>query len=236
MKSLIVTSILIFVFISGETQSKNFIDQPYLEVNGSADTLVTPDEIYIRIAISEADTRNRISVEEQEIKMVNLLKSLGIDTEKDLSATGIFSNFRYYLLKNKDILKTKQYMLKVKDALTATKVFIYLEQLEISNASIEKVDHSQRENIKNLVRSKAIVNAKDHAVAIVKPLDQTVGNAIHIADDEDYNNNNSLLQGRADIVTTAYGFKNKVNEADLPNIEFDKIKISANIKVKFILN
>ncbi len=172
MKNLIVTSILVFVLITAKGQTKNFIDQPYLEVNGSADTLLTPDEIYIRIEISEADTRNRISVEEQEIKMVNLLKSLGINTDEDLTAKNILSNFRYYFLKNKDILKTKQYTLKVKDAVTATKVFIYLEQIEISNASIERVDHSQKENIKNIVRSKAIANAKEQAIAMVKPLNQ----------------------------------------------------------------
>ncbi len=207
-------------------------------MNGSADTLVTPDEIYIRIVISEADTRNRISVEEQEIKMVNLLKSLGIDTEKDLSTKDILSNFRYYLLKNKDVLKTKQYVLKVRDALTATKVFIYLEQLEISNASVERVDHSKKEIIKNLVRAKAITNAKEQAIAMIAPLNQSIGNAIQISDNEDYNNgNNNLLQGRAGGISEAgYIFENKGNENNLPNIEFDKIKISANINVKFILN
>lgn len=109
MKNLIVTFILVFTFIISKSQTKNFIDQPYIEVNGNTDTLVTPDEIYIRIMISESDTRNKISVEEQEIKMVNLLKTSGIDTEKDLTTNDILSNFRYYFLKNKDILKTKQY-------------------------------------------------------------------------------------------------------------------------------
>ena len=94
MKNLIVTFILVFTFIIGKSQ-KNFIDQPYIEVNGNTDTLVTPDEIYIRIMISENDTRNKTSVEELEIKMINVLKSLGINTEKDLTTNDILSNFRY---------------------------------------------------------------------------------------------------------------------------------------------
>jgi len=34
-------------------QTKNFIDQPYIEVFGYADTLVTPNLIYIKIIIDE---------------------------------------------------------------------------------------------------------------------------------------------------------------------------------------
>ena len=35
------------------SQTKNFIDQPYLETSAEADTLVIPDRIYLKITISE---------------------------------------------------------------------------------------------------------------------------------------------------------------------------------------
>ena len=236
MKNLIVTTLIIFTFITATSQTKNFIDQPYIEVNGNADTLIVPDEIYVRIVISENDTKNRISVEEQEIKMVNVLKTLGIDTEKDLTTNDISSNFRYYFLKNKDVLKTKQYLLKVNDAVTATKVFINLEDIGISNSSIERVDYSDKENIKNLVRSKAIANAKAEAIATVKPLNQAIGNAINITDNVTFTYNNNTAQSRLDeVVVTGYSIKGKSNGIDLPNIEFDNIRISASINVKFVL-
>ncbi len=237
MKNLIVTTALIFAFITGRSQTKNFIDQPYVEVNGNADTLIIPDEIYISIMIAESDTKNKISVEEQEIKMVNVLKSLGIDTEKDLATNDISSNFRYHILKSKDVLKSKQYVLKVKDAVTATKVFISLEDIEISNTSIQKVDYSDKENIKNLVRSKAILNARSQAHAMVQPLNQTVGSAIHIADNENVNYNGGLLQGNLmEIKSKGYNFQDKIGGSELPDIEFNKIRIAASINVKFILN
>ena len=59
---------------------KSFLDVPYIEVNGYADTLVTPNEVFIKIIISEADTKDRISLEELERKMVSGLKQLGINT------------------------------------------------------------------------------------------------------------------------------------------------------------
>lgn len=231
MKKYILTVLLISVFITGQTQTKNFIDQPYIEVNGNADTLITPNEIFIKIVISEKDTKDKVSVEESELKMVNALKALGIDTEKDLTTNDMSSNFRSYLLKGKDVLKTKQYILKVKDALTASKVFIQLEELGISNTSIDRVDHSDLDNIRNLMRVKAVSDAKARAVALTKPLNQSVGAAIHITD-LDVNN---LLQGRLYGVSIrgAATFSKSVEE--LPKIEFEKIKVAANTSVTFIL-
>jgi hypothetical protein len=82
-------------------QTKNFIDLPYIEVEGYADTSVTPNEIFIRIVISERDTKDRTSVEGLEAKMVAAFKSLGINTEKELTVNDMASNFRSYLLKAK---------------------------------------------------------------------------------------------------------------------------------------
>ncbi|MBA2329185.1 MAG: hypothetical protein H0V91_06165 [Flavisolibacter sp.] len=136
MKKLKLLFLFICFFFLSKAQNKNFIDQPYIEVSGSADSLVTPDEIFIKIIISEKDTRNRISVEEQESKMIRALESLGIDVEKDLTTKDIGSNFKFHILRGKDVIKSKQYILKVTDAVTATNVFLKLEELEISNSSM----------------------------------------------------------------------------------------------------
>jgi Uncharacterized conserved protein len=214
------------------SQNKNFIDQPYIEVSGSADTLVTPDEIYIRILLSEKDTRDRISIEELEQKMVTTLKGLGLDTEKDLTTSDMTSNFKFYLLKDKDVIKTKIYTLKVTEAVTASQVFIKLEEIGISNTSIDRVDHSDLDNLKNKMLTKAIVDAKERAIALTKPLNQTVGSAIHIMEAE---NISQQLQGRvAGIQIRGMGSVQK-GYNELPKIEFEKIKVIANINAKFIL-
>ena len=234
MRRLKLTTLFILTFLAGQSQTKNFLDQPYLEVAGNADTLLTPNEIYIKIIITEKDTRDRISVEDQELKMYNALKSLGIDVEKNLTTSDMSSNFKFYLLRSKDVMKSKQYILRVSDAVTASKVFIELENLGISNTSIERVDHSDLESIRNLLRSKAVENARTRAIALTEPLKQTVGPAIHIADNEVYSNSNQL-QGRLDeVVVVAYGIKKNAG-AELPKIEFEKIKVASNINVKFML-
>ncbi len=234
MRRLKLTTLFILTFLAAQTQTKNFLDQPYLEVAGNADTLLTPNEIYIKIIITEKDTRDRISVEDQELKMYNALKAFGIDVEKNLTTSDMSSNFKFYLLRSKDVMKSKQYILRVSDAVTASKVFIELENLGISNTSIERVDHSDLESIRNLLRSEAVENARIRAIALTEPLKQTVGHAIHIADNEVYSNSNQL-QGRLDgVVVVAYGIKKNAG-AELPKIEFEKIKVASNINVKFML-
>jgi uncharacterized protein YggE len=225
---------LVFLFSPrSNAQTKNFIDQPYIEVNGYADTLVTPNEIYMRIVISEKDTRDKISLEEQERKMIEVLKSINIDTDKELTTSDIESSYKFYLLKSKDIVKSKTYLLKVKTAMIASKVFLALEELEISNSSIDRVDHTELETLKNEMRTKAVTDAKQRAIALTKSLGQTVGNAIHIADEGNFTQN---LQGKVmGLQVRGISTLDKANNYVPPIIEFEKIKISSTINVKFII-
>ena len=208
---------------------KSFIDQPYVEVAGSADTLVTPDEIYIKINISEKDTKNKTSVEELERKMFDALKAMGIDVEKNLTTSDLSSNFKTYFLKSKDIMKSKDYMLKVKDAVTATKVFIKLEDLGISNSSIDHVDYSKMEEMKNIMRTKAIENAKLRAIALTKPLQQGIGPAIFISDNEVYPIRPLAREAKLNL------YEASDSAQALPQIDFEKIEVSSNVNAKFIL-
>lgn len=232
-KLFLTTRFLFAIIITGFGQGKNFIDQPCIEVQGVSDTLVTPNLIYIKIVISEKDSRDKLSVEEQENKMVSILKSININTEENLTTSDILSNYKSYFLKHKDILKTKEYTLKVTNSETASKVFIELEDLGISNTSIDKVEHSDLANLKNGCRNKAILNAYKKAVAMTIPISQTIGNAIHIFDNEAKFDDS--FSGRVyGVAVNGYSTKDKVKYPQ-PKIEFEKIKVTATVSVKFIL-
>lgn len=230
MKKIKLTVLFISIFFATNAQVKSFIDQPYVEVAGNADTMVTPDEIYIKINISESDTKNKTSVEELERKMYDALKSMGIDVEKNLTTSDISSNFKNYFLRGKNVLKSKEYMLKVKDAVTASKVFIKLEDLGISNSTIDHVDYSNMEGMRNLMRTKAIENAKARAIALTKPLQQGIGPAIFISDNEIYPIRPLAREAKINLYEAS-----SAADQDLPKIDFEKIEVSSNVSVKFIL-
>jgi hypothetical protein len=224
---ILLTNIIIgFAF----AQTNNFTEQPYIEVTGHAVTLVVPNQIFIEINLSEKDSKEKIPLEELENKMVNALKELNINVEKDLSTSAYLSLYKSYLFKSKDIIKSKKYTLKVNDIQTVNKVFIKLEELGISNSSIQKVEHSDYESIKSDCRKKAIIIAREKALLLTNAISQTIGNAIHITDIEIRKENNTMNQSVVIIRGTSSLSENNNN-----NIEFEKIKISATINVKFII-
>jgi len=229
---------LIFLFnlLAFQTyaQSKNFIDKPYLETTATVDTLVVPDKIYLSILITEKDTKGRTSVEELENRMNTKLIALGIDTKKQLALTDVSSNFKNYFLRGTDVLKNKAYALVVYDAKTAGRVIVGLEQIEISNVHIEKTAYSKIEELKLVLRQKAVVKAKNQAEAILLPLNQQLGKAIFISDMN--SNISGMFQGRAAGINIR-GLA-EAKEADQYNpidIEFEKIKLESTIRINFAI-
>jgi len=233
MKFKLLLPLLCFMVSNLIAQNKSFLDVSYIEVNGYADTMIVPNEIYIQITLSEEDTKDRVSLEEMERKLVAGLKSLGIKTEKDLSTSNLQSSYQYHVLKSADVLKKKEYKLKVGDAVMATRVFMKLEELKFGNAEIEKVAHSEIAKIRNACRSKAILNAKEKAHALTTSIGQKVGAALLITD---YSNDTDgvvqVAQPKGIRLMTAAD----PMTAELPQIYFEKIRISVSVAVKFALN
>jgi len=233
MKKIVLLLPLLFI-TKNFSQTKNFIDLPYIETSAKVDTLVTPDRIFLTILITEKDTKNRTSVEELESKMNLKLKSLGIITEKQLTLNDLTSNYKKYFLKQQDILKTKSYSLVVYDAKTASKVIAALEEEEISNVSLEKTEYSKTEQLLLLLKEKAVFKAKNTAVALTKPLNQKVGNAIYISDSNSSVSN--MLSGRVPgVQIRGFASMNAESNYDPIDIAFDKIKIETQINVNFKL-
>ncbi|WP_162923482.1 SIMPL domain-containing protein [Arachidicoccus soli] len=227
MKKINLVAILIVLFAVKGLSQTNINTQPFIEVNASADTLVVPDEIYINIIISENDNK-KLSVEQQESRMIAAFQAMHINVEKDLSTSDMISDFKNRFLRSKDVVKTKTYQLKVGDAMTAGKVFATLEDLGIANSSISKVDYSNMDLLKNLCRVKAIESAKNTAEMLVKPLNQKVGKAIQIIDA----NSTPIYNPQVRM----YSMAKVAGAADeTPNIDFEKIKVQVNENVKFIL-
>lgn len=212
-------------FIYGQ---KNFLDQPYLETSAYADTLVTPNRIYLSININEADSKNKKSVEIQEKEMENALKKLGINTEKDLVLLDLASNFKNYFLKGQNVLKSKGYELLVKDAVSTGKVLIALENIGIANSYISRTEHSNAEQIYMDLKRQAVAKTKIIAQKMVQPLGQKVGKAVHISDVNDYG-------GYAQYRMKESRMHGASADEDPINIEVKKIKFEAQVSVKYLL-
>jgi len=230
MKRIMILTLTIFISNIVYSQTKNFIDQPYIETKAKVDTLVTPDRIYVSILINEEDTKGKISLEEQENKMASKLKSLGVDLDKQLTLSDLGSNFKKYFLKSQDIEKAKSYSLLVYTAKQAGEIIRSLEQIGISNVDLERTEYSKIEELKLELKSKAILKAKLQAEFLVDPLDQKVGSAIHISDKFNQIYRANQLD---DVVVRGYEGKNK--EYKSIDIGFKKIEVASEVYAKFEL-
>jgi uncharacterized protein len=226
--------------MSAMGQQKNFIDQPYLEVSGKADTLITPDQIFLSISLSEKDTKDRVTVEQLEERMLNALQKLGINTDKNLKVIDVLSNYRDYLLKKKDILKSKRYELEVSTADTASKVLLELESIGISNVDVAKLDHTRRKLFEEEVQQRSVLDARKKAVGMASALNQKVGSAIHVVEVEGVNRPH--VQGElSEVVVSGFSGRaagiqlNRASDVEAKDISFRQIKLEKTVIVRFIL-
>ena len=236
MKKSFLIFVMFFVWNLFSAQ-KNFLDQPYIEVKAAADTLVVPDRIYVSITLNEADSKNKKSVEEQEKQLETILKKLKINTDKDLSVLGYSSDFKKYFLKGQNILKTKKYSLLVRDAYTLGNVIISLEEAGISNTEVEKVEYSKSKELLLELKSEAVKRSRVTADKLVKPLNQKAGKALYISDtnyggigDYELTTNEIFSLQEMDYK------KESASEEFLRKLDFQKIKFSTTVYVKYQLD
>lgn len=231
----IISIVLSVIAINSFSQfgSKNFIDLPYIEVSGKAEKEISPDEIFLKILVNEKDSKGKETLEELEKGMIKKLSEIGLDVNQDLVIVDMASNFKNYWLKSADIYSMKEYQLKCGDAGTAGQVFRELESIGISNISIERIDHSELEKYRREVKVSAIKTAREKARDLALAIDQEIGKAIHILEQDHqlYRATSNVQMSNIRIRGTSAIEETMVQ----PVIEFEKIKIEYTIRVSFEL-
>jgi uncharacterized protein len=230
-------AILIIVASRSYSQTNNSIieEKPYIEVTGTAEKEIVPDEIYIDIVIREKiEKQIKISVEEQEIKLKESMKLIGLEAS-NLYLSDANADYVKVRWQKRDVLTKKEYTLKVTNATSVGKVFQELEKLEITNASISKVDHSKMDSLKKEVKIMSIKAAKEKADYLLMAIGELAGKPLIIKE-----TNEAIARGQIESVNIR-GARSE-NEYDFINgdkldrqIQFEKIKIRANIYVKFLI-
>lgn len=236
MKNVLRKFIPVFVILftlGAHSQSKNFIDQNYLETTAKAEKFVNPDIIKLNIILKEEDTKGKTSIENLEKKLKNSLKKLNINISKNLVLSNANSNFKDYFLRKTDVQKGKYYILTVNSAFLVGEVVRELESNNISNVSIKEVDYSKKEEAQLEVKLEAVKKAKFNAEKITDALDQKVIKAIHISDNNVYSNYNNYRKSNAPQMEMRLDESEGFTKND--GVKFKKLKYTASVSVKFAI-
>jgi uncharacterized protein len=222
--------------VFGQTSSETEMEKPCIEVTGTAEKEIIPDEIYIAITIRERhEGKEKITIEKQEAGLKEELKSIGISLD-NLSLSDANANYIRIKRTKKEVITKNEYVLKVGDALTVGKVFEKLDELKIADADISRVSHSKLEEFKKEVRIMAIKAAKEKADYLLAAIGEQTGKAIKVHEQSpsyliDDSNLNIVHRGSersyyVDGLEMSQSDKDKI-------IQFRKIKLQAAIYVKF---
>lgn len=227
---------LISILAIGQTNTQKTEEKPYIEVSGTGELEVIPDEIFVRILIRERYiNRTKVSIEEQEEKLKDAVKSIGFSLT-DLYLSDANADYVKISWQKKDVLTKKDYTLKVTNATAVAKVFQELEKLEITDASISRVNHSKIDSLKKEVRIMAIKSAKDKADYLLGAIGEQTGKPLIITENPQtiYRSDIQSLASRS--VSALQGVSSSGSYAEKENeIQFQKLKLTSSIYAKFLI-
>lgn len=229
MKRIILLALAVVMTIGAQAQTLQAQAFPsFVEVNGVAEREVEPDRIYLTITINERESKGRITVEKQEQDMIVALRKLGIDTKEQLRVNDISSS----RLKRTQAVTTKSYQLLLTEPTLVGEVIATLQEAGITAIGIEKATRSDIEQIRGEVRDEAMRNARATAQSLAAAIDQTIGKAFYI---NYYQSSQPAVfrMMKANVVMTEEAADGAVPTVEQP--EFRKIKLSATVQAKFIL-
>lgn len=226
----LLTTILTF----GQTNTPKNDEKPYIEVTGTAEMEVIPDEIYIRIIIRERYVnRTKVTIEEQEEKLKTAVKSIGVDLT-NLYLSDANADYVKVSWQKKDMLTKKDYTLKVSNATTVGQVFQELDKLEITDASISKVSHSKIDSLRKEVRILAIKAAKDKADYLLSAIGEQTGKPLIVTENTQTIYREEILRMPARNVASIStgGIPGSIGDKE-NEIQFQKVKLTSSIYTKF---
>lgn len=217
----------------GSAYAQDFSKSPFIEVTGKAEKYVAPDEISLSIVINEKDYAKKQSLESLEKEMLAALKKVGVDTKKQLTVVDMSSDFMNRKWRKSDIKLSKSYQLKVTTAKQAMQVMLALDEVGISEVSISQMKCTKMEQYKDEARAEAMRDAKRKAKILTDAIDQPLGKAIYISEN-DYspvrNYNRPVLMKQANVAEDA------IVGSDVPDLDFENIKIDCRVNVRFALD
>jgi uncharacterized protein len=209
---------------------------PFIEVTGTAETEVVPDEIYISITLMERmDGKEKITIDKQEADLKKNLKELGIDLAS-LSLNSANADYAKVRKSEKDVVVNKSYTLKVGGTDLLAKVYERLDKINAFDAYISRYTHSKITELQKENRIKAIKASKEKVDYLLAALSQQAGKPIQISEMDNYVEQGTYMP-RPMMKSVQMMSNERASEDTGAEMSFKKIKLKASFLVKYeILN
>lgn len=167
---------------NAQTMEKPLVKK--IEVNGSAEQEVLPDEIYVSISLREyfkdKDNKNKIDIMVLEKQLQKAVEEAGIPKEN--FSIGAINGYREWWGKKKPttFLETKNYILKVSNLYKIDGIVSKVEEKGVAGINIDRYEFSKIEQLRRDIKIKALQAAKEKAKYLLEGIGEQLGEAIEI--------------------------------------------------------
>ena len=200
-----------------------------IEVSGSAERWVTPDEFTFKITLLERiENKQKITIEQQETALRNELTALGVDVAKDLSVYDISSTY-FRQKKVRDVLGTKDYRLKLRDLNKIGRLQEIADRLNVSRLDLIESEHSEITRLRRETKMDAMKAARDKADYLLGSIGQRAGKPVYIKEESD----ETPRSEQSNISSNTIRYSSGVLNSSDDSLSFSQIKLRYVILAKF---
>jgi len=236
-KPIIALAIILWAVAPGMAQSPDNQPVKKIEVYGSAEDEITPDEIYFSITLKEYmdENKEKVSIDKLERELYNAVRKIDIP-EEDFQIENVFGyNYDWQWRDKKkdrqDFLAQKQYRIKFAELRKINRLFEYLDPKGIQNANISGYSHSLIEQYRRDLKIQALRNAREKADYLLKGIGEERGSVLEVQEINQNNQQPVFYKARG----MAMNESANMALATSPNINFQTIKIKSGVRAVFII-
>jgi uncharacterized protein YggE len=234
-KGMFILAGLFLATLSQAQQTDNKPPVKKIEVTGSAEIEITPDEIYLDIALREyknKTTKAEIGTLEKQLQKAVL--DAGI-AASDLTVVNVFgTNYEQWWTKKKkvtDFMARKQYRLKLSKLDKVNAILGAVDEDGIESVNISSYTSSKMEEYRKEVKIKAMQAAKAKAVYMLEGIGDKIDGVLEVQEI----NTDNYADARPVMANGFMRFDKVAEEAAMPDIDFKTIKVRAEVRAVFFI-
>lgn len=204
-----------------------------IEVSGSAERLITPDEFTFKITLLERiENKQKITIEQQEAALRTELSALGVDVAKDLSIFDIASAY-VRQKKVKDVLGMKDYRLKLRDLNKIARLQEIADRLNVARLDLIDSEHSEITRLRRETKMDAIKAARDKADYLLGAIGQRAGKPVFVKEQDEETPRSPYANYTANTTSNiSTGILSRADDSS-SSLSFSQIKLRYVIVAKF---
>lgn len=224
---------IITLLLSGLTlkAQEGFKGEHFIEVTGTAETEIEPNEITVQIRLKEfEENRAKTNLEKLDKDFLAALKEAGID-KKRLTLADAGSKLSSIRKKDKDAFREKTYQLVLTSGAELEKLLEKIEPVKVDQVAIVRLHHTDFEKVKLDLKIKALQVAKSKAEALLKSINGEIGKTLMVREwDNDPIHPMDMASNVMLRKTEMYDGAEAPAEQD---VAFKKIRLKAQVSAQF---